>query len=518
MRLRVGSRTLRVLALLPALSILPLPGPALASCWSPVDFGQFDANCGGDYCYVVSPGTNTAASLSASFWAFSVGNPAVGYGADNGSWTSDAWLLPWESSRLYLQGDWSQDAGIDGCIAGIVAPGKPAEIMLVSFGDQSVNGAVGYFALAAARRVATGWPQFDFTFVAGGGVARDIDLVELPRPTATGGTGCSLQIKGPTLASLMAGFYADTSLSAGEAIVGYRLYSIDPDVYPRTRARSIGWAPVTGVVPLGSTTTVGSSRYPHLPFAYALVFDSGFESAYLSSEVSIICRCYDFDGDGFSPDIECNPDFWDCDDHDPSVHPLATEICDGKDNNCNGQADEDAAGLDSDGDGVRNACDNCRFASNPDQLDTDGDGLGDACDNCPLHANALQTDFDGDGVGDACDLDDGLIYVLPSDDSHVEWQEEAGPTSWNVYEGDLAVLRATGVYTQAPGSNPLAARLCGIPPATACAGGACSATDPIVPDPGQIGFALVTGLLDGTEWSLGTDSHGSERPNTNPCP
>jgi hypothetical protein len=494
MRHRVGSRTLRFLLLLPAFSILPVSGPALASCWSSIDFGQYDPNCGGDYCYVVSPGTNMAASLRASFWAFSVGNPAVGYGADNGSWPDDGWLLPWESRGLYLQGDWSQDAGIDSCIAGIVAPGKPAEIMLASFGDQSLDGAVGYFAVAAARRVASGWPQFDFTFAAGGGVGRDIEMVELPAPTVTSYTGCSLQITGPSLASLTAGFYADTSLSAGEAIVGYRLYRIGPGAY-RTRSRSSGWAPLTGVLPFGATTTADASRYSRTYFAYALVFDSGFESAYLSRDRTMICRCYDFDGDGFSPDVECNPDFFDCDDNDPSVNPFAPEICNGRDDNCNGQVDEDAAGVDSDVDGVHNAC-----------------------DNCLLEYNASQTDFDGDGTGDVCDLDDGLIYVLSADSSHVEWQDETGPTSWNVYEGDLDVLRETGVYTQATGSNPLAARLCGISPAAACAGGACSVTDTVVPDPGKLKLALVTGAQNGGEWSLGTDSHGNVRPNTNPCP
>ncbi len=83
----------------------------------------------------------------------------------------------------------------------------------------------------------------------------------------------------------------------------------------------------------------------------------------------------------------------------------------------------DPGGVDSDGDGINDACDNCPSDPNPDQVDSDDDGAGDACDpcpfdplddvdgdgacgdvdNCPVDFNPDQADADGDSVGDACD-------------------------------------------------------------------------------------------------------------------
>lgn len=39
--------------------------------------------------------------------------------------------------------------------------------------------------------------------------------------------------------------------------------------------------------------------------------------------------------------------------------------------------------VDTDGDGIPDATDNCRTVGNPDQADFDGDGFGDRCDTCP---------------------------------------------------------------------------------------------------------------------------------------
>jgi len=115
------------------------------------------------------------------------------------------------------------------------------------------------------------------------------------------------------------------------------------------------------------------------------------------SEYAVIIPV-DNDGDGY-------PSQWkgqvDCDDTNGAVHPNAPEICDGIDNNCDGQVDEGClfcgnnmceAGEDSD-----NCPQDCPV------LDSDGDGVADAVDNCPSIANPTQTDCNGDGIGDVCD-------------------------------------------------------------------------------------------------------------------
>jgi hypothetical protein len=91
-----------------------------------------------------------------------------------------------------------------------------------------------------------------------------------------------------------------------------------------------------------------------------------------------------------------------CDEADPAGELLCDavaleiqpEICDGEDNDCDGETDESSP--DTDQDGIADCVDS----------DDDGDGVIDTVDNCVLQPNLDQTNTDGDTAGDACDADD----------------------------------------------------------------------------------------------------------------
>ncbi len=86
-----------------------------------------------------------------------------------------------------------------------------------------------------------------------------------------------------------------------------------------------------------------------------------------------------------SIDSDCDDDGFgllggDCDDADDRRAPDLDEVCDEIDNDCNDQVDDDERGVESDGDGLANACDNCPLEANEDQADFDEDGWGDVCE------------------------------------------------------------------------------------------------------------------------------------------
>ncbi len=187
----------------------------------------------------------------------------------------------------------------------------------------------------------------------------------------------------------------------------------------------------------------------------------------------------DADGDGYGDEgasIEtCWPtlsgytrDATDCDDGDAAASPAATEVCDGRDDDCDGTADEDGASgsatyyLDADGDGYglsgssRDACDapsgyvadasDCDDASASvhtgasetcDGVDQDCDGETDEGVTTPFWRDA-----DGDGYGDAsepaeaCALADGYAANAEDCDDTASSAHPGGAESCDTLDND----------------------------------------------------------------------------------
>lgn len=217
--------------------------------------------------------------------------------------------------------------------------------------------------------------------------------------------------------TLVSGLSATITGVSDPLVGGHRMHSITP----------VTLAPGNySVVAVGfnSTDLNGNSGFP--PYPPTLTNNGGNDITFVGT------ARYDNQGAGFIyPTIP--------DGGPPSRYhagtflftSIAPEICNGIDDNCNGQIDEgfpdtdndgtkDCVDTDDDNDGILDVNDNCPLIANANQADNDGDGIGDVCDadddndgvldvndNCPLIPNPNQADADHDGVGDVCDASCG---------------------------------------------------------------------------------------------------------------
>ncbi|WP_068860138.1 thrombospondin type 3 repeat-containing protein [Perlucidibaca aquatica] len=106
--------------------------------------------------------------------------------------------------------------------------------------------------------------------------------------------------------------------------------------------------------------------------------------------------------------------FCDLDNDNDGINDVVIRGTDGKDvgDNCDFVPNPDQ--VDSDADGIGNACEGA--VTPPLPTDTDGDGFTDSVDNCPAVPNSNQQNSDNDNLGDACDSDiDGDGIDNPAD-------------------------------------------------------------------------------------------------------
>ncbi len=201
---------------------------------------------------------------------------------------------------------------------------------------------------------------------------------------------------------------------------------------------------------------------------------------------------FDADGDGHTTPGSCTGTKDDCDDTDPNRFPGNPEVCDGADNNCDGQVDEGLT-FDADGDGhttpsscsgTKDDCDDSdasvflgapEIANNgidedcdgsdlvdPTLLDQDGDGFTPAQGDCDDTDPALNpVDNDGDGFSSCTgDCDDGDASINPT----TIWYEDSDADGYgNAAVSQVSCIQPTGFVTDSTDCNDVDA---GINPTT----------------------------------------------------
>ncbi|RIJ46826.1 HYR domain-containing protein [Maribellus luteus] len=237
----------------------------------------------------------------------------------------------------------------------------------------------------------------------------------------------------------------------------------------------------------------------------------------IDEDVLIFTWYADVDKDGFGnaavDSISCAQpvgfvdNAFDCDDNDANIHPNVTEVCDGIDNDCDGEVDEDVQSFtwyaDVDKDGFGNAAVDSVSCRQPEGF------VAYADDNCPNTYNPDQLDSDEDNIGDVCDDTPYIIHCVLS-----EWSEWS---NCSAECGDGTQFRTRTVLQHPSNGGTLCGdtieyRLCNM---GACEGGCpvsieiVSLTTPIDPNPVGteiVASAVCSGAIAELEWNWG-DGH-----------
>jgi hypothetical protein len=211
-----------------------------------------------------------------------------------------------------------------------------------------------------------------------------------------------------------------------------------------------------------------------------------------------LTRYRDADGDGYgNPAVTtetCNgsipagyvADMTDCNDANASIHPGATELCNGVDDNCDVTIDNGAVALCDDGNGCTNdACNGLAGCGQVNNTNPCNDGnactAGDACASGSCNGTVVPP----------AEVDAGLTIAKSGSDAVLSWYAPACATASDVLRGLVSSLPV------GPGSGD---ELC-----LENDLGVSTATDTTVPSSGTSFWYLVRG-----QNAAGTGSYGTE--------
>jgi hypothetical protein len=198
---------------------------------------------------------------------------------------------------------------------------------------------------------------------------------------------------------------SDFRTDMDELFWSIRLTNVPPDQYGPWVENIID--PVSGLI----------SFNPPYEGAYdAIITCSDGQGAKGEAELTFFCiTCLDTDGDGYTT---CAGD---CDDADPNISPSAQEICDGKDNDCNGVVDDPNVltyadyYLDSDNDGYGDPHNSWDYCKQPAEYVTNDQD----CDDNDPNTNPGATEI-CDGKDNDCDeqIDEEVCNIYYKDEDN----------------------------------------------------------------------------------------------------
>lgn len=245
------------------------------------------------YVYVGTQGQAPGATLSGHFWGYGGGNTTVGLGDDNGSDAAQGnsdlgidWVKQFQG-LYYLAGAWS-NAGVDGCVDNATTPSPKRTV--VTYYDVAPSQRPGSSKLAGYFMVLCQVADTGLNYGYFGTPGQHV-LAPVPYPSVTTSGPGSVQVAAPTPAALAAGTAALAPSCTG-LVRGYRLCSIVGTSEPTNLNRASGGWTCGAEIPIGQPATqavppCGSTQLLYL--ATSLVFEGGFETAYVSEDTKISC-------------------------------------------------------------------------------------------------------------------------------------------------------------------------------------------------------------------------------------